>query len=284
MARGRLEAMGGATPHLAVFSARFQLMLQYRTAAIAGFVTQCWWGGIKVMIYAAFYRSSAAAADAPITLAQVITYTWLTQGFFALLPWLVDPEVALAVRNGSIAYDRLRPVDTYAYWYSRSAAWMISRLAPRIGLMFLAAGVALPLAGLTEWAWAPPPSAIQAGLFAVSILLAAALSVTVLMLLNIVVAATLNERGVSVLAQPVVIILSGSLIPLPLFPDALRTFLLVQPMAGLQDIPFRIYSGALAGQAALTGLLLQAFWTVALVAAGRFLLGRTMRRLEVQGG
>jgi ABC-2 type transport system permease protein len=55
-------------------------------------------------------------------------------------------------------------------------------------------------------------------------------------------------------------------------------------MAGLQDIPFRIYSGALAGQAAVAGLLLQAFWTVALVAAGRFLLGRTMRRLEVQGG
>jgi len=41
-------------PYLAAFRARFQLMLQYRTAALAGFATQCWWGGIKIMVLAAF--------------------------------------------------------------------------------------------------------------------------------------------------------------------------------------------------------------------------------------
>ena len=42
-------------PYRAAFAARFQLMLQYRAAALAGFATQCWWGGLKVMIFAAFY-------------------------------------------------------------------------------------------------------------------------------------------------------------------------------------------------------------------------------------
>ena len=74
-------------------------MLQYRAAAFAGFLTQCWWGGIKIMVFAAFYAGGIRAL--PITLAQAITYTWLSQGLLALMPWGADPEVALAMRTGS---------------------------------------------------------------------------------------------------------------------------------------------------------------------------------------
>ena len=53
-------------PYLAVLSARFRLLLQYRVAALAGFATQLFWGFIRVMIFGAFYRASAAAQ--PMTL------------------------------------------------------------------------------------------------------------------------------------------------------------------------------------------------------------------------
>ena len=43
-----------ARPFVAAFMSRFLQMLQYRAAALAGFATQCWWGGIKVMVFAAF--------------------------------------------------------------------------------------------------------------------------------------------------------------------------------------------------------------------------------------
>jgi ABC-2 type transport system permease protein len=97
-------------PYVAAFASRFLQMLQYRTAALAGFGTQCWWGGIKVMVLAAFYGGAAPAAAA-MPLGHAITYTWLAQGLLALLPWAADPEVAQAVRTGAIAHDRLRPVD-----------------------------------------------------------------------------------------------------------------------------------------------------------------------------
>src|ERR1700712_4675621 len=95
-------------PYLAILRARFALMLQYRAAAFAGFVTQCWWGVIKVMVLAAFYTG---ATHQPISLAQAITYTWLGQAFLALLPWQADGEIAEAVESGNVAYERLRPVD-----------------------------------------------------------------------------------------------------------------------------------------------------------------------------
>jgi ABC-2 type transport system permease protein len=58
----------------------------------------------------------------------------------------------------------------------------------------------------------------------------------------------------------------------------------LQPLAGLVDIPFRIYFANLAGAAALESLALQAGWTLALIGLGRFAMERVMRRLEMQGG
>src|SRR5205823_4274439 len=73
-----------ARPYVAAFASRFLLMLQYRTAAFAGFLTQCWWGTIKVMVYAAFYATAPMAAS--MTFSQVVTYTWLAQGLLVLSP------------------------------------------------------------------------------------------------------------------------------------------------------------------------------------------------------
>lgn len=274
--------MAWLRPYIAAFRARFLLMLQYRVAALAGFATQCWWGAIKIMVYAAFYETTAAAA--PMSLPNVVTYTWLGQAFLALLPWVADPEVGSAIRTGGVGYDRLRPLDTYSYWYARTLGWIVARAVPRAVLMLVAAGIVLPLVGLEAWAWQPPPSAEAALLFIPAFLLMVMLAVAVLMLANVVVAASLNERGVNAVLTPLVIVFSGSLVPLDLFPDAVRPLLHVQPLAGLVDIPFRIYFADLRGVAAVQGLVLQAAWTLALIGLGRFAMARMMQRLEMQGG
>ncbi|NVM87400.1 ABC-2 type transport system permease protein [Variovorax sp. SG517] len=274
-----------ARPYIAAFASRFQQMLQYRTAALAGFATQCWWGGIKVMVFAAFYGHAATTgASTPMSLAQAITYTWLAQGLLVLLPWLGDPEVAQAVRTGAVAYDRLRPVDAYALWFARSAGWIAARVLPRVALMAAFAMVALPVLGLGEWAW-QLPAGVAAGLaFVLSAVLALLLSTSMVMLLNVAATAALNERGISAVATPVVIVFSGNLLPLAMLPDAWQTALLLQPLAGLMDIPARLYFGQLQGWQAVGGLGLQAFWIAVLVALGHLAMGRTMRGLQVQGG
>jgi ABC-2 type transport system permease protein len=276
--------MDVARPYVAAFSARFLLMLQYRAAAVAGFLTQCWWGAIKIMVYAAFYRASASAFHPPISLAQVATYTWLNQGLLALMPWGADPEIALAMRTGVVMYDRLRPVDAYWYWYARAAAFMTSRAMPRAVLMALVAGVGLPLIGVQELGWAPPPNVASAALFAISLVLMVWLSSAFMMLINIAVVVTLNDRWVSQSINPFLVVLSGSLVPLALYPHWAQRALFYQPFAGVVDIPFRIYSGNLSGSLALQGLALQLGWTIILVTAGRVWMDCVMGKLEVQGG
>jgi len=110
------------------------------------------------------------------------------------------------------------------------------------------------------------------------------LSSAMVMLLNIAVVAILNDRGVNSLLSPLVIVFSGNLIPLTIFPDWMHVALFVQPFAGLVDIPFRIYTGNLTGGAAWAGIALQALWTIVIVALGRAWMARVMRRLAMQGG
>lgn len=269
-------------PYLAAFAARFQLTLQYRTAAVAGFVTQCWWGALRVMIFTAFFAGSAGSQ--PITLAHTITYTWLGQAFLIFLPWNGDPDVGEMVRSGAVAYERLRPVDTYAWWYARAVARTTAQVAPRAAMMFMLAAVLLPLAGLGRWSLRPPESLGAVSLFVVSMALVAALSASIVMLINIMIVASLNERGPNLLVAPFSNLLSGAIVPLAFYPDWLRPLLRFQPFAGLVDIPFRIYFGDLAGLSAAEGLGLQAAWILVLVTFGRWWLGRVMGRLQVQGG
>ena len=120
--------------------------------------------------------------------------------------------------------------------------------------------------------------------FLLSVGLGLLLSTAMVMLLNVATTAALNERGIQAVATPVVIVFSGNLLPLALLPDAWQTALLVQPLAGLFDIPARLYFGQLGGAHALGALGLQCFWIVALVAFGRMAMGRAMRSLQVQGG
>ena len=97
-------------------------------------------------------------------------------------------------------------------------------------------------------------SAAAAAAFTVAVLLALALASAFLMIVNIIVAATLTDRGVNVLFNSLIIVFSGNLLPLALYPDWARTALLVQPFAGMMDIPLRIYVGQLEGIGALLGL------------------------------
>jgi ABC-2 type transport system permease protein len=273
--------IGGLRPYTAVFRARFALLLQYRAAAVAGFGTQCWWGAVKVMVFTAFLSGSVAS---PMTLRQTVNYVWLGQALLMMLPWSADPELARMVRSGDIGYERLRPLDTYAYWYARAVARRTATPLLRAVPMVIAAGLVLPAVGLGRWGLSPPNNATAGILFALSLVLVVALSSAFSTLLDVLVVLTLSDRGANTFFAPLAIVFSGSLIPLPLLPNWLQPLLRHQPFAGLMDFPFRIYSGHLTGFAALTSLGWQVFWVIALVTVGKIVMTRVMSRLQVQGG
>jgi ABC-2 type transport system permease protein len=271
-----------ARPYLAILSARFRTLLQYRAAAAGGLWTQVFFGLVLLGIYEAFYRSTTR--EQPIAFAQIAGYVWLGQALLAMLPWNVDAEVRAMVRSGAVAYELCRPLDLYGLWFARAFAWRTAPTLLRAIPLCLIASVGLPLVGLGEWRLAPPPSAASAAAFAAALACTLLLGCALSTLINISLLWTISGEGVVTVMTAAVTLLSGMIIPLPLFPDWAKPVVAALPFAGLVDLPFRIYTGHIAPGDAASVFRHQLLWTAALVLAGRWLLSRGVRRIVVQGG
>ncbi len=260
--------------YLAILSSRFRMLLQYRAAAVAGTITQIFWGWIRVMIFEAFYRSSDVVQ--PMSFEDVVTYVWLGQALLAMIPWNTDPEIRSMVRTRTVAYELLKPVDLYNLWYSRTIA---TRTAPT-----MLRSVPIFILGLAYFGMESPESTASAVAFGLAVIGAVMLSVALSTLLNISLMWTLSGQGITRITAAAVILFSGLTIPIPLFPDWAQTILRLLPFAGIADTPFRLYVGHIPPHEVIWVLAHQLIWTIILVVWGRLLLNRGLRVMVVQGG
>ncbi|MCC7147337.1 MAG: ABC-2 family transporter protein [Phycisphaeraceae bacterium] len=268
------------TAYGAILGARIRMLLQYRAAALAGMATQVFWGIIRVMVFTAFYASLRPGVEAPMTLRQTVTYIWLGQALLGLLPMRIDGEGAGMIRSGTVAYELTRPWDVYWAWCMRAASLRIAPTMLRCLPIVVFAVALLP----ASMRLGPPASPAAAGLFALSVLLAVALTSVITALLTITMLWTISGEGLMLLLSGLAWVLSGIVIPLPLLPDAARHVIEWLPFAGTLDLPFRIYIGQVGPGEAAGVLLRQVGWTLALVMLGRWMLASGLRRLVVQGG
>jgi ABC-2 type transport system permease protein len=270
------------TGYWSIASTRFRALLQYRGAALAGVFTQVFFGLVHVMILEAFYRASSARPS--LRFEQAVGYVWLGQAMLALFPWNVDRDIRDLIRSGTVAYELCRPLDLYTLWFARAIALRTAPTILRLVPMFVIAIVILPLVGLPEWRLQPPPSLAAGAMWLAAMLGALLLSCALTTLMTITLLWTVSDQGIANLLTSLTTVLGGLVIPLPLFPEWAQPVLRALPFAGTMDLPGRIFTGHIpAGQAGWV-LVSQLGWSAALVVLGRWLLGRGVKRLVVQGG
>jgi ABC-2 type transport system permease protein len=258
----------------AILAVHIRRLLQYRTAAAAGFATQLFFGLVRVMIFAAFFQSSAAAQ--PMDQTQVTSYIWLGQAFLLLVLFGPDPDIAELIRTGGVAYELLRPLDLHTSWYARCLAGRIAPMLLRCVPMLAIAMLFLSLA--------PPASPTAAGLWIVATLGALLLTAAFATLTTVTLLWTLSGEGLARLLPTLNWLFCGIVIPLPLLPAWSQGFVAFLPFRGMLDTPLRIYVGHMGPPEALLAIGHQLAWGVALFLFGRWLLGCRIRNLVVQGG
>ena len=260
--------------YLSLVKIRFQSLLQYRLAALAGFATQIFWGFIRLMIFQAFYAS--AHHPMPMSVSDTVTYIWLGQAFLLLVPWNMDKEMMSVIRTGNVAYELLRPLDCYWYWFAKAIAFRTAPVALRAIPLFI---LAVPFFGMGL-----PPDIASLGGFFITLLFAVILSSAMTVLINNSLFWTISGEGIYRLLPSFMMILSGLIIPLPLFPEWLQFLIKILPFRGIIDSPFRFYLGQLQ-IIDLPGILIhQLIWTIVIIAAGRVLLFRGLKKITIQGG
>lgn len=255
--------------------AGFRRHSTYRLALVAGMTTNSVFGFIRASILLAALASAGrdiGGYDGP----TAVAFVWWGQALLGTVNLFGFTEVADRVRTGDIAIDFLRPLDP-------QLAYLAGDLG-RAGINLVARGVPALLIGalLFDFAW--PPSALSwVGGF-VSLGLAVVVAFAGIFAVNLLAFWLVEVRGIRVLYMMVGGLLSGLYLPVPWFPDWLRTIAQWSPFPSMLQNPIDILAGRVVGDAIAPTLAAQLFWVAALLGLGHLLLRAGRRRLEVQGG
>lgn len=264
--------------YISLFRIKLIAGLQYRVAAMAGIVTQFVWGFMFILLFKAFYEADASSF--PMSFDSIVSYIWLQQAFLALFgAWLLDNDIIETIRGGSIAYEMCRPVQIYPMWFFKSLANRLSRMLLRsspilLTTLFMPEPFRLRL----------PTDICTILWFLLSLALSALIVVAFGMITYTICIHTISSAGIRIVMMGVVEFFSGSIIPLPFFPNKIRAVVELLPFASMQNVPLRIYSGDIVGTDVMFRVTLQIFWLVTIYLVGYYLMNRTLRNVVVQGG
>jgi ABC-2 type transport system permease protein len=245
----------------------------YPGATAAGVFTNTIFGFIQAYILLAVFRhrTQVGTYDA----SDAVTYVWLAQGLLMTVYAFGWTELALRIRDGSIATDLSRPLDPQRYWLAFDLGRAPYHLIFR-GLLPFAVGAAVFQLHY--------PSPLDLAAFFVSVVLAVVVSLGFRFLYNSAAFWFVDIRGVVTLALTVSLFFSGMVLPLTFFPSWLRAIAYALPFASIMQTPIDVWLGKHHG-AELVGILaLQAVWALALLAAGRLTLRLGAKKLVIQGG
>lgn len=255
--------------------AGFRRHSAYRLALLAGMTTNSVFGVIRASILLAALASAGTSIggyDAPTTVA----FVWWGQALLGTVNLWGFAEVKDRVRTGDIAIDFLRPINPqFAYLagdLGRAGINLIGRGAPAILLGAL----------LFDLAW--PPSTTSWVVGAASVLLAVVVAFAGNFVINLLAFWLVEIRGIQLLWMITGGLLCGLYLPVPWFPDWLRTIAQWSPFPSMLQNPIDILAGRVVGTDIASAVAVQLFWAVALLVLGQLVLRAGRRHLEVQGG
>ena len=263
--------------YLNYFKCQIEVGLQYKSAAIAGLMTQFFWGILYVFVYEAFYDH--ASVDS-INFSQLMCYVWLNQALFSLVaPGVKDNQIIEQIKNGTVAYELCRPYDLYWWWYLKHLAKRYSGCALRCIPVVIFAFILPRPYGLSL------PYSLEAFLlFILAIVLGSLITGAIAMIVQIITFFTYQDKGISSLIYIIQGLLQGFDIPLPLLPVLFITLTEFLPFRLISDLGERIYSGNIGIEYGLQSILLSIIWTIILIICGKLLMKKALRKVSVQGG
>ena len=252
----------------------YQRQLAYRTANLAGLITNAVFGYLRAAVMLALYATEQTIGG--YDRRDAITYLWVTQAcvmVIALWGWY---EIEQTIRTGDVVSDLAKPFSYLGYWLARDYGRALYFLLFRGGAILLVGQLSFGLR------WPSSPWTYLA--FALSLTVGVAISFALRFLMNLTAFWTTDARGMILSGGALITFLSGFLIPLGFFPDWARTALALLPFAGIVQFPTDVFLERLTGPALLGALAIQLGWAAALLLVCQLAVGAATRRVLVQGG
>jgi ABC-type uncharacterized transport system permease subunit len=190
-----------------------------------------------------------------------------------------DPTISMymydRIREGQVAFDLVRPAGFVPQ--------MFAHLAGSSFATMLFALCALPLVALAGTLGAPASGSAFL-LYLLSFVGGYVITALLTLIVGMVAFWTMEISGLTMLYYLVNQFFAGALVPITLFPGALRVLANLLPFQATTYAPVSIYVGRLTGADAWRAIGVQVVWVVLLTLCATAMWRRALHRVVVQGG
>ena len=252
----------------------FSRHLTYRTATVAGLVTNIFFGLVRASVLTALYGDREVVEGLDVQ--SVITYTGLTQAVIVYLSIFGWYDLMNAVHQGEIAADLLKPMRLFTFWLAQDLGRAL------VGLLLRGLTIMVVYALIFDLTY--PVGVAQWGALVIALAMSWLLSFAYRFLVNLAAFWSPDAKGIGRFAFVIVMFFSGFLMPLRFFPEWVQALAYLTPFPHMLNTVVEIYLGVVTGSALAEALLAQALWAVGLVALCQLVLARATRRLVILGG
>lgn len=251
----------------------FRRATTYRSAYIAGLLTNAFFGAVMSFVYRGIYGAGGSVAG--FSVHDAISYVWIMQSLISVGAGWLSWDIMNTIRSGDVVNDLMRPWSFYGYWLSRTLGERVFNLLVRGALTYL-------IGFLYFDARLPSPS--DALGFTAAISLAMLVSFAYGFVVNLSAFWLIDNTGVMLIANITLSFFSGFLLPLAFFPPALAALANLLPFRAIAGLPAQVFLGQISGAALVQALLVQAFWVVVLTAIALLVQRAAVRKVVIQGG
>lgn len=262
------------SPYLYIAKVKIKAAMTYRFNVLSTILMQVIIMFASAFFWIAVYGTKGSAQG--VSRESMLTYAIMSAFIGSLFTSDVQERTIQSIRKGSIALDMLKPVSLFGIFLAEDVGGILVALFQRaIPLLLLAClfiQVPVPAAG-----WYLPLFLISFGLsYAINWLIAAMFGMWAFTAISI--------RPLLSVKNHLVIMLSGSLIPLWFFPDWLRHILELLPFPYIYQLPLSIFIGRYDYGTVLYQMGIQLVWTGILFFVFIWLKRRATSRVMIQGG
>jgi ABC-2 type transport system permease protein len=260
--------------YLPVARATYMIGMVYRFGFLFTIVGNLMYLGVAYYLWKSIYRYSDTIRG--LTFNETFIYVALGSAIFILLKTYADWIIHYEIREGAIATYLTKPMDFQIYALFANLGSLLMNLT----------AITIPTALVMIFVFKVKITfGIGLFLFPISLLLAFLISFSIDYFIGLIGFYSESVWGFSTTKEILVTVLSGALIPLQFFPDAIQKVLYWLPFQAIYHTPLMMITRPHQGlDVFLPMVLIQVAWATILFILARMFYNQAVKVLRIAGG
>lgn len=255
---------------------RLRASVQYRFSFISGIFGALLQIAIQYALWSQVFNNRISING--FERADMFTYLLVSQGLLMIFAFRNSPErmISQKIREGDIALELIRPVQ-----------FTMARFFENLGDSVV--NIVLAVAFVVCCVFFMPEFIIPSNVGSILLfLISCCFSYFIMFFISVMAGyltfLTMNFWGIYNAKKAIVDFLSGALIPIALFPEAVQRIFSFMPFQNIVYTPVMIFLEKYSAKECVSQLMIQFIWCIGLMCINEWIYSISVRRISVNGG